>query len=100
MKTIFAHDDDCPLGTNGLRAYHEACAALSSLPPEARNTDKDHADIAQAWFELEEHHKCNCGCDQANAAWHGYWTEVANHKEPAAEPPRSWSIAPRSKQSP
>jgi hypothetical protein len=61
MKTLVLHDDDCPLGTNGLRAYWEARDALSSLPPEARSTPEDKMAIALADIELEWKQICNCG---------------------------------------
>ena len=55
------HHSDCPLGENGLRAYWEARDALSSLPPEARNTEEDKVAIAIAEFQLEQIQVCRCG---------------------------------------
>src|SRR5947208_12909452 len=64
VKTIIEHDDDCPLGRNGLRAYWEARDALKDLPPEARATGKDREAIAQAEFELECRQACTCGAEK------------------------------------
>ena len=61
MRIIVAHDFDCPLGMNGLRAYVEARDALSSMPPETRATEKDRAEIAQAELDLERKQVCICG---------------------------------------
>lgn len=63
-KIIILHDDDCPQGTNGLRAYAEARDAFASTPPEARATDKDRADLAAAEYELEKAQECNCGAER------------------------------------
>lgn len=58
------HDDDCPLGTNGLLAYHEAREALAATPQEARSTPEDQAALALAEFELEATRVCTCGLDK------------------------------------
>lgn len=67
MKVTIEHDDDCPLGTNGLRAFDEAADALASTPPEARATRKDKFAIADAWSELQEKQFCTCGADALKA---------------------------------
>jgi hypothetical protein len=64
MKIIVSHDDDCPLGTNGLRAYSEARSAFSSMPPEAIATQEDREGLAMAELALEEKQVCICGADQ------------------------------------
>jgi hypothetical protein len=61
MKIILEHDDDCPLGTNGLRAYWEARDALLSTVPGASRTAKDREALLQADFELEQTMRCKCG---------------------------------------
>jgi hypothetical protein len=61
MLIILQHDDDCPLGVNGLRAYAEACEALASTPQEARTLPEDKIALAAAWVDLEKHHRCTCG---------------------------------------
>lgn len=58
------HDDDCPLGENGRRAYWEAREAFASTPPEARSTDADRIALAFAEHELEEKQVCTCGLDK------------------------------------
>jgi hypothetical protein len=68
MRYMAIHDADCPLGENGLRAYSEATDALMNLPPEARATTKDRADIAQALFELETKQVCRCVQDDRHVS--------------------------------
>lgn len=63
MKILIQHDDECPLGTDGLRAYSEARDAFTSTPPEARRSQKDIEDLFMAEAELELRQKCTCGAD-------------------------------------
>jgi len=67
MKIVIEHDDDCPLGREGLRAYWEARDALSSTPPEARATPEDQEALAVAEFELECKQVCECGAADRKA---------------------------------
>lgn len=67
MKWTIEHDEDCPLGVNGLRAFDEAAYALASLPPEALVTRQDKFARAQAWMDLEAKQHCTCGADEARA---------------------------------
>lgn len=62
MKIVIEHDDDCPLGVNGLRAYDEARAAFSTPVPEL--VPQDRVDLAIAEHELEEKQRCTCGMVQ------------------------------------
>jgi hypothetical protein len=64
MKTIILHDDDCPRGTNGLRAYSEAREAMSSCAAVPELTGEDRADLAAAEWELERKQVCTCGKDR------------------------------------
>jgi hypothetical protein len=61
MKIKLEHDDDCPKGLNGLRAYSEARDAFASLPPEAHATPQDREANAIAEHELEAKQVCTCG---------------------------------------
>ena len=61
MVIKFLHDDDCPLGTNGLRAYQEAREAFASTPPEACRTEEDLIALAFGEWELEQKQVCTCG---------------------------------------
>lgn len=63
MKVVMQHDDNCPKGENGLRAYWEARDALSSTPPEARATEEDRFSLLMAEAELEQKQRCNCGLE-------------------------------------
>lgn len=64
MRVRILHDEGCPLGTNGLRAYQEAREAFASLPPEARATEEDILANGIAELELELLMKCNCGASR------------------------------------
>lgn len=66
MKILVVHDDNCPLGVNGLAAYWEARDALSDIPPEY--TDEDRIAHAAACRQLEDIHVCRCGASEA-LAW-------------------------------
>lgn len=58
------HDDDCPLGENGMRAYQEAREAFASTPSEALSNVEDRIDLAIAEAELESKQVCTCGLDK------------------------------------
>jgi DNA-binding NtrC family response regulator len=60
MQIKILHDDNCPLGTNGLQAYAEARDAFSTMPPEVCNTEELREALAVAETELEEAQVCKC----------------------------------------
>lgn len=65
MRVRFEHDDNCPLGENGLRAYDEARDALAYTPPEALATEQDRIAHMMATVELEDKQRCTCGALEA-----------------------------------
>lgn len=60
MRIVILHDYACPLGMDGLAAYHEARVALASTPPEAQATERDREALAIAAQELEHAQVCTC----------------------------------------
>lgn len=66
MIVTICHDEDCPLGINGTLAYFEARDAMShSHDPDVYGdmSDDERADLSVAEHELDEKHRCTCGCN-------------------------------------
>ena len=63
MKILVVHDDNCPLGLNGLEAYWEAREALADIPPEY--TLEDRIALSAVWQQLEDKQVCSCGAEEA-----------------------------------